>query len=111
MKIEWVQPYINVAGGDSIRLPGNNSCSKSLNVALGFACDHPKDNHIATLFVIACQNFFSIRGVTMNNQALTAYPSEGEVLMMEGCLMYVLAVDKGVKIDNKTNGQIAAFNG
>ena len=47
----------------------------------------------------------------MNSEALTAYPTEAEVLLMEGISMFVLAVDTGVKIQNGTQGEIAAYNG
>ena len=57
MKFEWVQPYIQAIGGKEIKLSGNNSCSKSLKVALEFALDKEKDQHSPTIFVIPCQNF------------------------------------------------------
>ena len=80
-------------------------------VALGFAMpDWIKDNQTPTLFVFACQNYINVSGLTMNNEAYTAYPSEAEVLLCEGCEIWVLGVDKSVKISNN-EGQIAPFNG
>jgi len=72
--------------------------------------DWIKDNQTPTLFVIACGNYFNIQGLTMNNEAYTAYPSEAEVLLTEGCKINVLAVDYGVKISNAL-GQIGFYNG
>jgi len=72
--------------------------------------DWIKDNQTPTLFVIACANCYGIRGLTMNNEAYTAYPSESEVLLTEGCDIYVLAVDHDVKISN-FEGQIGVYNG
>ena len=46
----------------------------------------------------------------MNNEAYTAYPSEAEVLLCEGCSIHVLGVDLKLKIDNN-QGQIAKYNG
>lgn len=37
MKDEWVEPYEHNIGLGYIRLPGSNSCTHSLVVALGFA--------------------------------------------------------------------------
>ena len=38
MKNEWIILYMSKVGMEQIHLPGNNSCSKNLTVALGFAC-------------------------------------------------------------------------
>ena len=40
----------------------------------------------------------------MNNEAYTAYSSEGELLLQEGVPMYVLAVDNDVVINNQNAG-------
>ena len=53
------------------------------------------------LYVISCRNYFAPLGMMMNNEAYTAYPNEGELLLSEGCQVFVLAVDTGVKIKNK----------
>ena len=80
-------------------------------MALGFAMpDWIKDDQTPTLFVIACQNYLGFRGLTMNNEVFTAYPSESEVFLTEGCDIYVLAVEDGVKISD-CEGQIGVFNG
>lgn len=111
MMDEWLSPYIE-AVGQKVRLPGSNSCSKSPIIALRFAFpDFEKENHRHTLFVIACLNYNSVTGITMNNEAHTAYPSEAEVLLCEGCRVYVLAVDKDVKINSTNQGYMAAYNG
>ena len=85
MQADWVKPYSDKVG-QKIRLPQSTSCSKDPMVALGFAMpDWIKDNQTPTLFVIACGNYLKISGLTMNNEAYTAYPSESEVLLVEGC--------------------------
>ena len=110
MEDDWVKPYA-VKIGEVVRLPQSTSTTKDPVVALGFAIpDSINDNQTPTLFVIACQNYRFITGLTMNNEAYTAYPSEAEVLLCEGCRIHVLGVDYGVKIDN-VEGQIADFNG
>ena len=111
MKDEWVQPYIHEVG-QLVHLPGSNSCSKNLMVAVRFAIpEHLKEGHTPTLFIIACQNYRGINGMTMNNEAYTAYPEESEVLLAEGCPVYVLAVDTGIVIENATGGDMSLFTG
>ena len=111
MKDEWVQPYVENVG-EEVRLPGSNSCSKSPIVALRFAFPQkPKEGHTPTLFVIAFKNYDFISAMTMNNEAYSAYPSEAEVLLCEGCPVYVLAVDRGIMIENQTGGDMASFTG
>ena len=36
----------------------------------------------------------------MNNEAYSAYPSEEEILLCDGCDMFALAVDTNVEINN-----------
>lgn len=81
-----------MVGKDYVHLPGNSSCSKSPLVGLKFAFDSKHELDIPTLFVIACQNFKRIQGMAMNNEAYSAYPSEAEVLLMEGCEVFILDV-------------------
>lgn len=110
MKNEWVAPYISEVG-KRIMLPGNNSCSKDLTVALNFAV--PKviqDQFTPTLFVIACRNYRGFNGMVMNNEAYSSYPSESEVLLMEGCDMWILAVDHNVKLPGINEGKMATYN-
>merc|ERR1719240_812926 len=104
MKQEWINPYLENVGGDSVFIPGNTSCSRNPKVALGFALDEVKEDFIPVLFVIACQNYYAPYGILMNNEAYTAYPEEGEFLLIEGCGVYVLAVDSDVKIENNFAG-------
>ena len=47
----------------------------------------------------------------MDNEAYSSYPSEAEVLLTDGCDMFVLGVDHDVKITNNTSGQMAQLNG
>ena len=104
MRHDWITPYLNNAGRYEVKIPGNTSCSRNPKVALGFALDEVKEDFIPVLFVIACQNYNEPNGILMNNEAYTAYPEEGEFLLMEGCHVYVLAVDSDVKIENSFAG-------
>ena len=47
----------------------------------------------------------------MNNEAYSSYPSEAEVLLCDGCDVFVLAVDKNVQINNALCNQMSQFNG
>ncbi len=118
MKSEWVLPYEQntfnhvFKKGDNkgkplyVHLPGNQSCSQNLKVALRFAIGNRKEDYISTLFVISCQNYCSPDGFRMNNEAYTAYPSEREILLRDGCPVFVLALEKDIVINN----QHTAFN-
>ena len=100
MKDEWVKPYFNRLE-KLIKLPQSTSVSKNPLVGIGFAIpEEIGEDKIPTLFVITCQNYNGIFGMTMNNEAYSSYPSEEEILLCEGCSLYVLAVDTNVKIDN-----------
>lgn len=46
----------------------------------------------------------------LNNEAYTAYPSEGEVILMEGFAVTVLEVEKKVKVKN-TFKSMKKYNG
>ena len=104
MRQEWITPYLKIVGGNNVCIPGNTSCSRKPKVALGFALDKVKEDFIPVLFVIACQNYWALRGIFMNNEAYTAYPDEGELLLEEGCGVHVLAIDSDVKIENSFAG-------
>ena len=66
MMDEWIEPYVSNIGKSVIRLPSNNSTSKSIIVALTFAMPTKKKKDCtATLFVIACQNYDKIQAMTM----------------------------------------------
>lgn len=96
--------------GKYVYIPGTNNCSKTPVEALAFALKNSKQSDRATLFVIACQNYNGFEGVQMNNEAYSAYPREAEILLMNGFKVLVLAVDKNVKIEGATKGQLAPYN-
>lgn len=106
MREEWIQPYEAMIlmeddeFPESVCMPGNTSCSQSLKIALDFATKEPRPDHKAVLFVFTCQNFYSPKGIRMNNEAYTSYPSEQEYLLQEGSQVYVLSVDRNVIINN-----------
>ena len=93
MQKDWLKPYTDKVG-QTIRLPQSTSCSKNPIVALGFAMPKKmKEILTPTFFVFACRNYYKISGMTMNNEAYTAYPSEAEVLLTEGCKIDILGID------------------
>lgn len=129
MKEEWVLPYIQCSYHTEftkndydeyghimtgrpmyIRMKGNISCSKDLHIGLVFGTSNPRPDFSPVLFVIGCRNYNLVRGMWMNNEAYTSYPAEGEILMMEGCRMYVLSVDKDVLITN-AHASFSSYNG
>ena len=59
----------------------------------------PKDTK-PVLFVITCQNYDSFGGVKVDSLANQAYPKEEEIILKQGCEVYVLAVENGVQINN-----------
>ena len=92
MQNDWVKPYADKVGR-VVYLPQSMSTSKDPMVALGFAMpDRIKDNQTPTLFVFTIQNYYTMSGLTMNNEAYTAYPSEKEVILSEGCKIYILGI-------------------
>merc|ERR1719240_2567906 len=97
-------------GKSRVHLPGNTSCSRDPKVALGFALDNISGDKTPVLFVFAIQNYERTIGMLMNNSAFTAYPEEGEMLLMEGTRVYVLLIESGVKIEN-SNSSMAKFDG
>ena len=72
-----------------------------MKVALGFALDKPKPEHTPVLFVFLIMNYSFVNGLMMNNEAFTAYPAEGELLLQEGFQVFVYGIEKGHKIENK----------
>ena len=72
-----------------------------MKVALGFALDKPKPEHTPVLFVFYILNYDWYNGLMMNNEAFTAYPAEGELLLMEGKDVLVCEIETGYKIQNK----------
>ena len=113
MRKEWYaqwQESLYTSGTDEdgrpmqVNLPGVTSTSHELRVALKFATGQNKPDMDSVLFVFCLQNCYRISGMNMNNEAYTAYSSEGELLLQEGNLMYVLAVDNDVVINNQNVG-------
>ena len=51
-----------------------------------------------------------VNGLMMNHEAYTAYPSEGELLLMEGVRQRIFAVERGFKIENM-NKSMELYNG
>ena len=83
MKQEWINDYV-VKKGDLVRLPGNSSYSRNLTVALKFAFKDQAQDKKPVLFLLLHRNYNGIGSVMMNGEAYSSYPSEGEMLLMEG---------------------------
>ena len=80
-------------------LPGDTNAFLNPMVALSNALD--ATNGLAPiLIVILCQNYRPPNGFLMNCEAFSAYPDEGEFLLMENCQVRVLSVDHLYKIKN-----------
>ena len=94
---DWID---QIQTGYHISIPGYSSTSKSLKVALQFATGDIKEGNKAVLFVFAIRNAESINGMQMTNSGYSAYPSEQEILLMEGFSCYVLGVEEDVLIVN-----------
>ncbi len=111
MKPEWLEPWIEKVGANCVCIPGNTSCSQNLRVAIGFAIpEHPKPDFTSVLFVISCKNYESPAGIRMNNEAYTSFPVEREILLVEGCGVWVLEVEENVIIDNN-HADFSRYNG
>ena len=92
MKKDWLEPYIKNVG-KKVHLKGMTSTSKDVKVALGFALDEEKEQHIAVLFMIGNQNFVGPNGIFMNHECYSSYPAESELLLQEGCPVHILSVE------------------
>lgn len=84
----------------TVNMPGTSSCSMDLSIGLSHAFKKPDETKRPVLFVISCQNYYQFDGIQLNNEAYTAYPYEKEVLLSEGCKVYILKVEKKVRITN-----------
>ena len=95
MRPEWLDTY-NQSIGNGFRFKGQASCSLNLHIALNFAYDGlAKDQlRVPVLFIYAIVNYSDYGGVRMNNEGFSAYPYEEEILMKDGCDVYVLAINE-----------------
>ena len=87
-----------------VNLPGNVGFSHELKDALTTIKNASGQVDLAelkpVLFVIICQNYMSSQGVRLNNEAFTAYPGDQEMVLRQGCRVYVLQVQKKVVYKN-----------
>ena len=88
----------------------NWSCSQNIKIALANAYNNPILDDVPVLFVISCRNYDSPAGMRLNHEAYTSYPHEREVMLVEGCPVMILAVEKDVLIEN-THESFAEFDG
>ena len=100
MMDEEVAPYEKYVGSSFVNLPENTSCSRDMKMAVAFALDFPKPHHSPVLFIISVRNYQPPTGIMMSNEAYSAYPSEQQFILTEGKEVWVLAVERNVKIDN-----------
>ena len=81
-----------------------------MRVAFDFAFRNPKKDQVPVIFVFICSNYLELNGLLMNNEAWTAYPSEGEMLLMEGIRMYVFDIEYDHVVENMHEG-MEFYNG
>ena len=100
---DWINSYENLNDlkrsqkfrSRKIHMSGNSSCTRNLEIALDFAFKKSKvvdETKIPVIFVISCQNFEAYPGVRLNNKAYSAYSSEQEILLSEGCPALILDI-------------------
>ena len=119
MMKEWLDVYMtHTINEDSeygdevmrVKLPTSTSTSRDLRTALNFATGKLTAPKIPVIFIISCQNYYRVEGISLNNKAYTAYPHEGEIVLREGAEVYILSVKKNIKISN-THAGFENFNG
>ena len=103
LKQDQINDYkTKAASGDRYHLAGQTSCFESLDIGLKHAfgaldqAGARSSEQAPVLFVYTVQNYWSYMGVRLNNEAFTAYPGEGELLLCDGCPVYVLGVSQVV---------------
>lgn len=108
---ESISNYQNVIM-QKVRLPGCSSCSQDLSIGLDYAFKNSTNNLYdkSILFVISCQNYDSFPGIRLNHKNYTLYPHEEEILLCEGCEVWVLDVEVDIKIENE-HESFSNFNG
>ena len=97
---EWIEPYINKVG-QGLRSPGNNSYTRNLSVALNYAFKDQVEDKKPVLFVLLHRNHYGLYSVMMSGEAYSSYPSEGEMLIVEGSMVKILGTEEDVQINNK----------
>lgn len=126
MKEEWIAPYgqnivfdlplIKESGkfngmASFIRFPGATSCTQELSVAFTFAFSKDAaDDMMPTIFIISVKNYDVPAGMRLNNEAYTAYPSEGELVMPADTRVFILDIQRNYRIKNN-NPSFAKYNG
>lgn len=92
--------------GKSVKFKSVTSLSRSIKVALSFAFKRREVGWYPVIFVVSCSNYLGILGMAMNNEAYTAYPYEGEILLMDGATVNVWDVETSIVINNKDPSMI-----
>jgi len=83
-------------------MPGNITCSEDLGAALSQSfnsCYQGSNEQKPVIFVMSVRNQYAFHGIRIGNESYSAYPNEKQILMKEGCEVYVLKVEE-VKIEN-----------
>ena len=86
MKQDWIWDYYKNVG-KRVHPGGSNSYSRNLTTALKFAFKDQAQDKKPVLFLLLHQNYSGCGGVMMNGEAYSSYPSEGEMLLLEGQLV------------------------
>ena len=87
-----------------VSLPTSTSTSRDLRIALNYATGNLTAPKIPVIFMISCQNYYNMEGISLNNKAYTAYPHEGEIVLREGATVNILSVEKDIEISNTHKG-------
>lgn len=83
-----------------VNMPGHSTCTENLGIALQHSFRKVIGDAKPVLFMIACHNYYEFNGIRLNNDAQHAYPNEEEVLLQEGCEVYVMGVERDIKMAN-----------
>ena len=100
MKQDWIKDYTDNVGKE-VRPAGNNSYSRNLTTALGFAFKNKAQDKKPVLFLVLHPNHYGWRSVMLNGEAYSSYPSEGEMLLKEGQEVRILGYDSEIMFLNK----------
>ena len=100
MKQDWIGDYLKNVGNE-VHPGGSNSYSRNLTTALKFAFKDQAQDKKPVLFLLLQRNHRGVGSVMMNGEAYSSYPSEGEMLLLEGVPVTILGFDSEVEVLNK----------
>ena len=63
------------------------------------------------LYVLCLSNYNEAQGMLLNTSAFSAYPSESELILVEGIEVYILGIEESFEIENESSPFMEKFNG